>query len=80
MPHGFCGGVHTLLSSLRIDHSHSDDSPQESLVGIGWFLSSESLQLFMVEEGLNPKIVVHSKSLELWGQREVCKDHIMNLG
>ena len=33
----------------------------------------------MVEEGLNPEVVVHSKSLELLGQREVGKDHIMDL-
>ena len=33
----------------------------------------------MVEKGLNPEIVVHSKSLELLGQREVGKDHIINL-
>ena len=47
---------------------------------IGWFLSLKPLQLFMVEEGLNPQVVVHSKSLELLGQREVSKDHVMNLG
>ena len=46
---------------------------------IGRFLSSEPLQLFMVEKGLNPEVVVHPKSLELLGQREVCKDHIMDL-
>ena len=47
---------------------------------ISWFLSSEPLQLFVVEEGLNPQVVVHSKSLELLAQREVGKDHIMDLG
>ena len=44
------------------------------------FLSSEPFQLFMVEKGLNPHIVVHPKSLELLGQREVSEDHVMNLG
>ena len=34
----------------------------------------------MVEKGLHPEIVVHSKSLELLGQRVGCEDHIMNLG
>ena len=34
----------------------------------------------MVEEGLNPEIVIYSKSLELLGQREVGEDHVMNLG
>ena len=33
----------------------------------------------MVEEGLHPQIVVHTKSLKLLGQREVCEDHIMDL-
>ena len=33
----------------------------------------------MVKEGLHPKIVVHSKSLELLGQGEVCKDHVVDL-
>ena len=47
---------------------------------IGWLLSSESVQLFVVEEGLNPEVVVNSKSLELLGQRKVCEDHVMNLG
>ena len=45
-----------------------------------WFLSSEPLQLFMVEEGLYPQVVVYSKSLELLSQRAVGEDHIMNLG
>ena len=47
---------------------------------ISWFLSSEPLQLFVVEEGLNPQVIIHSKSLELLGQREICEDHIMDLG
>ena len=46
---------------------------------IGWLLTPEPLQLFMVEKGLDPEVVVHSKSLELLGQREVGKDHIMDL-
>ena len=46
---------------------------------ISRFLSSEPLQLFVIEEGLNPQVVVHFKSLELLGQREVSKDHIMDL-
>ena len=47
---------------------------------IGRFLSLEPLQIFMVEKGLNPEVIVHSKSLELLGQREVSEDHVMNLG
>ena len=47
---------------------------------ISQFLSSEPLQFFVIEEGLNPQVVVHPKSLELLGQREVGKDHIMDLG
>ena len=46
---------------------------------IGRFLSPQSLKLFMVEEGLNPKVVVHSQGLELLGQWEVREDHIMDL-
>ena len=46
---------------------------------IGRFLSPQSLQFFVVEKGLHPEVVVHSKSLELLGQREVCEDHIMDL-
>ena len=46
---------------------------------IGRFLPSKPLQLFVVKKGLNPEVVVHSKSLELLGQREVCKDHVMDL-
>ena len=80
MPHGASGCIHCLLTDLGIDDSHSNDSPQESLVWISRLLTSESLQLFMVEEGLNPKIVVYPKSLELLSQREVREDHIVNLG
>ena len=47
---------------------------------IGRFLSSEPLQLFVVEEGLNPQVIIHPKSFELLRQREVGKDHVMNLG
>ena len=43
------------------------------------FLSSKPLQLFMVEKGLNPQVVIHPKSLELMSQREVGEDHIVNL-
>ena len=46
---------------------------------IGWFLSSEPLQLFMIEEGLNPEVVVHPKSLELLRQGKVSENHIMDL-
>ena len=49
-------------------------------MGIGRILSSEPLQLFVVKEDLNPEVVIHSKSLELLDQREVSKDHVMNLG
>ena len=44
-----------------------------------WFLSPEPLQFFMVEEGSHPQIVIHPKSLELLGQREVFEDHVMDL-
>ena len=47
---------------------------------IGRFLPPEPLQLFVVEKGLDPQVVVHSKSLELLGQREVGENHVMNLG
>ena len=80
MPHGPSRGIHCLLPCLGIDHPHPNDSPQESLVRIGGLLSPEPLKFFMIEEGLNSKVVVHSKSLELLGQREVCEDHVMNLG
>ena len=79
MPHGPGRGVHSLVCCFRIDYSHPDDPPQEPLMGIGQFLSLEPLQLFMVEEGLNPQVVVHPQGLELLGQREVCKDHVMDL-
>ena len=46
---------------------------------ISWFLSPQSLQFFVVEKGLHPKVVVHSQGLELLGQRKVCEDHIMDL-
>ena len=46
---------------------------------ISWFLPPEPLLLFVVEEGLNPEVVIYPKSFELLGQREVGKDHIMNL-
>ena len=46
---------------------------------IGRFLSPQSLKFFVVEEGLHPKIVVHSKSLELLCQGKVCEDHVMDL-
>ena len=42
-------------------------------------LSSKPLQLFVVEKGLNPEVVIHPKSLELLSQGEVCEDHIMDL-
>ena len=47
---------------------------------ISQFLSSEPLQLFVVEKGLNPQVVVHPQSLELLRQGKVGKDHIMDLG
>ena len=80
MPHGSCRGVHSLLPCLRIDYSHPNDPPEEPLMRIGQFLSSEPLQLLVVEEGLNPQVVVHPQSLELLGQREVNENHVMNLG
>ena len=43
------------------------------------FLSSKPLQLFMVEEGLNPKVVIHSQGFELLGHGKVCENHIMDL-
>ena len=33
----------------------------------------------MVEEGLNPQVIVHPKSLELLRQGEVGENHVMNL-
>ena len=46
---------------------------------IGRLLSPQLLQFFVVEKGLNPEVVFHTKSLELLGQREVRKDHVMDL-
>ena len=46
---------------------------------IGRLLSPQSLKFFMIEEGLYPQIVVHSKSFELLGQGKVCEDHVMDL-
>ena len=46
---------------------------------VGQLLSPQSLQFFVVKKGLDPKVVVHTKSLEFLGQREVCKDHVMDL-
>ena len=80
MPHGASRSIHNLLPSLRIDNPHSNDPPEKPLMRIGRLLSPQSLEFFMVEKGLHPKVVVHSKSLELLGQREVCKDHVMDLG
>ena len=79
MPHGASGSVHSPLTSLWIDHPHPNDSPQESLVRIGWLLSSEPFKFFVVEKGLHPKIVIHPQGLELLGQGEVCEDHVMDL-
>ena len=79
MPHGPGRGVHCLVCYLRVDYPHSDDPPQEPLMRISWILSPEPLQLFVVEEGLHPQVVVHPQGLELLGQREVCEDHIMDL-
>ena len=79
MPHGAGGGFHNLLSSLWIDDPHSNDPPKEPLMRIGQFLSPQSLQLFVVEEGLHPEVVVHPQGLELLGQGEVCEDHVMDL-
>src|SRR6202000_105707 len=79
MPHRASRGVHDLLSCFRIDHPHPDNPPKESLMRIVRFLSPQSLQFFVVEKGLHPKIVVHSKSLKLLGQGKVCEDHIMDL-
>ena len=46
---------------------------------ITWFLPPEPLQLFMVKEGLDPEVVIHSKGLELLGKGKVSDDHIMDL-
>ena len=57
--------IHRLVRGLRIDYPQSKDSSKEPLMRIVWLLSPEPLQLFMVEEGLHPKIVIHSEGLEL---------------
>ena len=44
------------------------------------FEVSNCIRDIVVEKGLNPEVVVHPKSLELLGQGEVSKDHVMNLG
>ena len=67
------------LSCLRVDYPHPNDPPKEPLMRIIRFLPPEPLQLLMVEEGLNPQVVVHLKSLKLLGQGKVCKDHFMDL-
>ena len=46
---------------------------------ISWFLTPKMLQLFMVEKGLHPEVIVHPQGLELLGQRKVCEDHIVDL-
>src|ERR1700743_1621673 len=79
MPHGSSRGVHGLLSILRVNHPHPNNSPQEPLMRISWFYSPESLQLFVVEEGLHPKVVIHPQGFELLGKRKVCEDHVMDL-
>ena len=79
MSHGASRGVHNLLSSLWIDDPHPDDPPKEPLMRIGRFLPPQSLQLLVVEEGLDPKVVVHPQGLKLLGQGEVCEDHVMDL-
>ena len=48
-------------------------------MGIVQFLSPEPLQFFVVEEGLHPQIVIHTKSLEFLDQGEVCEDHIVDV-
>ena len=47
---------------------------------IGRFLSSKPFQLFMVEKGLNPQVIIHPQGLEFLGKGKVGKDHIMDLG
>ena len=42
-------------------------------------LSVEVLQLFMIEKGLHPEIIIHPQSLKLLRQQEVCQDHIVDL-
>src|SRR6202000_1744371 len=79
MPHRASRGIHDLLPYFRINHPHPDNPPEEPLMRVSRFLTPQSLQFLVVKKGLNPKIVVHSKSLELLGQREVREDHIMDL-
>ena len=79
MPHGASRSVHSLLTNLWIDDPHSNDPPKEPLMRIGWFLSPQSLQFFVVEKGLHPKVVIYPQGLELLGQGEVCEDHIVDL-
>ena len=79
MPHGASGSVHNRLTGLWIDDPHSNDPPKEPLMRISQFLFPQSLQFFVIEKGLNPEVVIHAKSLELLGQREVCEDHVMDL-
>ena len=33
----------------------------------------------MIEEGLNPEVVVHPQGFKLLGKGKVCEDHIMDL-
>ena len=79
VPHGLSRGVHSFLSCLWINHPHPDDSPQELLMRVAWFLPPEPLQFFMVEEGLHPEVVVYSQGFELLGKRKVRKNYIMDL-
>ena len=46
---------------------------------IGRFLTPQSLQFFVIEKGLHPKVVVHPQGFELLGQGEVCENHVMDL-
>ena len=46
---------------------------------IGWLLPPEPLQLFVVEEGLYPEVVVHPQDLKPLGKGKVHEDHIMDL-
>src|ERR1700743_3584462 len=79
MPHQPSRSIHDLLPDLRIDYPHPNDPPKEPLMRTVLFLPLKPLQLFMVEEGLNPKVVVHPQGLELLGQGKVCENHIMDL-
>ena len=79
MPHGASGSIHGLFTNLWIDDPHSNDPPEEPLMRISWFLTPQSLQLFVVEKGLYPKVVVHPQGLKLLGQGKVCENHVMDL-